>query len=332
MSDREGVWLVGETDKESLSKATLQILGVGRQVADALSTSLSIVLFGEEPGNAAEESIRCGCDRVYVSENERLSEFNPDIFSTALEKILADTKPKLILAAHTALGQDLFPRLAARLKTQVATDCVDVDYDQQGDKLLMTKPTHGGNALAVFSCSSQPVMATVRMGAAESPQPDPTRKGDILPVAFTPDPGVTRTKVRRRNVEEDTSIRLEDAAIVVSGGRGIGGPEGFKQLRELAELLGAAVGVSRPPCDLGWMPSSSQVGFTGKIVAPEVYFAVGISGAMQHVSGMYDSKCIIAVNKDPEANIFNYSDYGIVADYGEALPAFTEKMRELLGK
>jgi electron transfer flavoprotein alpha subunit len=332
MSDREGVWLVGETDKGSLTKATLQILGVGRQVADALSTSLCIILLGEEPGHAAEESIRHACDRVYVWEDECLSECNPDIFSAALEKILTDTKPDVILAAHTALGQDLLPRLAARLKTQVVTDCVEIDYDRQGDKLLMTKPTHGGNALAVFSCSSQPVMATVRMGAAEPPQPDPSRKGDILPIAFKPDPGLARTKVRSRSVENENGIGLEDAPIVVSGGRGIGGQEGFEQLRELAEFLGAAVGVSRPPCDLGWMPSSFQVGFTGKIVAPEVYFAVGISGAMQHLSGMYDSKHIIAVNKDPEANIFNYSDYGIVADYREAVPAFIEKMRELSGK
>lgn len=332
MSNLEGVWLVGETGKGSLTKATLQVLGVGRHVADALSTSLCIILFGQETANAAEESIRYGCDRAYVSENERLSEYNPDMFSAALEKNLADAKPSLILAAHTVLGQDLLPRLATRLKTQVVTDCVQVDYDKQSEKLLMTKPIHGGNALAVFRCSSQPVMATVRMGTGEPPQPDPTRKGDILPIAIKSDPECARTRVRRRHVEDESSIRLEDAAIVVSGGRGIGGPEGFEQLGELAELLGAAVGVSRPPCDLGWMPSSSQVGFTGKIVAPEVYFAVGISGAMQHVSGMYDSKCIIAVNKDPEANIFGYSDYGIVADYREALPAFIEKMRELSGK
>ena len=314
---------------DSVTKSSLEIFGLARRLADEMSAPLCAVIFGENTKGAADESRGFGCDRIYVAEDESLSEYHPDPYLAALEKLCANKEIKAILGTHSALGLDLFPRLAARLKTRAVTDCVYLEFDRQCGSILTTKPIYGGNALAVFRCISQPLVATVRAGTGAAPRHDAFREGEIVPVDLPPAPSETRTRTLKR-VRESDGAKLEDASVVVSGGRGIGGSEGFDRLRELAELLGGVVGASRPPCDMGWIPSSCQVGFTGKIVAPELYLAVGISGTMQHLSGMFDSKHIVAVNKDPEANIFGYCDYGVVGDYSEVIPAFTGKAKELL--
>ncbi len=334
MSERKGLWILCESDvnTKSLSGATVEVIGLGRRLADQMSERLCAVLVGSQVQGAAEESIHHGCDCALIAEDEDLSQYNPDLYLSILQKVHSNSKPVAVLGGHTALGQDLLPRLAARLKTHVVTDCVGLEFDRENNTLLMTKPTHGGNALAVFSSASLPWIATVRKGAGMPPERDRTRTGKITPLSDLPEPGRSRMRIINKVIEESEGVKLEDAAVVVSGGRGIGGQDGFDLLRELADLLGGAVGASRPPCDMGWASSSCQVGFTGKIVAPETYIAIGISGTMQHLSGMYGSKRIIAVNKDPDANIFKHADYGVVGDYKEVLPAFTEKAGKLLSK
>jgi electron transfer flavoprotein alpha subunit len=224
---------------------------------------------------------------------------------------------------------DLAPRLSFRLETGLTTDCVDLSIDPASKLLLQTKPVYGGNALAVYVCETRPQMVTVRSKMMSPLDRDDSRKGEVI--AFDPkiDDSLIRTEVIERVKEETEWVKLEDADVVVSGGRGIGDPSGFKQIEELARLLGGAIGASRPPCDLKWVPSTHQVGLTGKIVIPDLYIAVGISGASQHLAGMSESKRIVAINEDQKANIFDVAHYGVVGDYREVLPSFIKKVSEL---
>ena len=331
MSKYEGIWILGELDEQGfVSRTTLELLGLGRRLADDMSEHLCAIFIGEDTASVAEESISRGSDRVYTIEDPSLCAYNFDLYLSVLEELWRDCRPHVLLAGHTALGQDLLPRLAARLKTRVLTDCIQLTMDKEAGALLMTKPIYGGNALAVFSCESLPKMATVRMRTNRPLDIDTSREGEIFRCDFPLDPNTAGKKTISRIKVENGAMKLEDAAIVVSGGRGIGGPDGFNTLRKSAELLGGAVGASRPPCDLGWISPSSQVGFTGRVVAPRLYVAVGISGAMQHISGISESKCIVAINNDAGANIFNFADYGIVGNYREVLPSFIENLGELL--
>jgi electron transfer flavoprotein alpha subunit len=211
----------------------------------------------------------------------------------------------------------------------VTMDCVDLEIDPESKRLLQTKPVYGGNALAVYTSDNDPQMVTIRTKAMTPLEPDTSRQGEIVTIDAGLDPSVIRTKILDRVVEEVAGIKIEDAEIVVAGGRGMGGPEGFTQLEELAKILKGAVGASRPPCDNGWLPDTAQVGLTGKIIAPGLYIAIAISGSSQHMSGCSGSKTIVAINKDPEANIFRHARFGVVGDWKKVLPAFTEKVKEL---
>lgn len=326
------VWVLGEVNEQrAISRTSLELLGIARQLADTASEQLSALFIGSNIQEAAEHSTHFGSDRTYVIDAPDFSDYDPDLYTHVVEQLCREGKPSTLLAGHTALSQDLFPRLAARLESEVVTDCVGLAFDHESEMLLMTKPVFGGNALAVFTCNSRPQIATVRARVGKVPQCAADKKGEIIRVETSADLPSARTRVIRKAREETDGVKLEDAEVVVSGGRGLGGAEGFGHLRALARLLGGAVGASRPPCDLGWISSSCQVGLTGQIVAPNLYLAVAISGAMQHLTGMSESKYIVAVNKDASANIFKFSDYGIVGDYKEILPAFIEKLQELLG-
>jgi electron transfer flavoprotein alpha subunit len=216
------------------------------------------------------------------------------------------------------------------LGTAVTTDCIDVSIDPESKRLLQTKPVYGGNAQAVFVTDTDPQMVTIRTKAMTSPEPDSLRKGEVVNVPAGLQASDIRTKVVNRVIAEVAGIKLEDAPVVVAGGRGIGGVDGFKQLEELARLLKGAVGASRPPCDNGWLQDTAQVGLTGKIIAPELYIAVAISGSSQHMSGCSGSKTIVAINKDKEANIFRYARFGVIGDWKKVLPAFTAKVKEMV--
>jgi electron transfer flavoprotein alpha subunit len=244
--------------------------------------------------------------------------------------VLAQTSPQIIIFGQTDTGRELAPRLAFRLKTAATLDCVDLDIDPDSKRLLQTKPVYGGNAHAVYVTETDPQIVSIRTKAMTPLEPDTSRQGEIINVPFEIDESVVRTRHIESVVEEVSGIKIEDADVVVAGGRGIGSVEGFAQLEELAKVLKGAVGASRPPCDNGWIPDTVQIGLTGKIIAPELYIAIAISGSSQHLSGCSGAKNIVAINKDPEANIFRQARYGVVGDWKKVLPAFTDKLKELL--
>jgi len=229
------------------------------------------------------------------------------------------------------MGRDLAPRLAFRLGTSLTTDCLDLSIDPETKLLVQTRPVYGGNAQAIFTSEFMPQMATVRTKAMSPLERDDSRKGEVIPTKIDIDTSKVRAKILETVKEEAVGIKLEDAPVIVCGGRGIGGPEPFQTtLKELADLLHGAVGASRPPADNGWVSEAAHIGLTGKIVAPDIYIAIAVSGASQHTAGCTGSKHIIAINKDPEANIFREAELGVVGKYEEVVPALTNKLKELL--
>jgi len=331
MADNKGVMVLAEAGDGKLAAIATELLGAGRKLADDLGEELSAVMVGSGVGALAQEAIAFGADKVYVVDDALLKDYRTDSYLAVMEKVAKDVMPKVLLMGQNSIGRDLAPRLAFRLDTTVTMDCVELAIDSDSKLLLQTKPVYGGNARAIFTSESMPQMATVRVKAAEPLARDDSRKGEVVNVDAGLDASAIRTEVKDTVLEEVAGIKLEDATVIVSGGRGIGGPEGFKDLEELAKVLKAAVGASRPPCDNGWVPDTIQVGLTGKIVSPDVYIAVAISGSSQHLAGCSGSKNIIAINRDAEANIFKEASYGVVGDWKKVVPAFKDKLKELLG-
>ncbi|MFC2022129.1 electron transfer flavoprotein subunit alpha/FixB family protein [Chloroflexota bacterium] len=332
MSEYKGVMIHAEVTEGKLSAMATELLGCGRKIADELGQELSAVLIGSEVSGSAQEAITFGADKVHVVDDPLLKDYQTDSCISVMEKVVKQAMPQIILLGQTTIGRDLAPRLAFRLETAATMDCVALAIDPDSKRLLQTKPVYGGNAQAIFVYDSDPQIATVRAKVMSPLEPDASRKGEVITIEAGLDPSAIRTKVLEKVKEEVEGIKLEDAPVVIGGGRGIGGPEGFEQLAELAKLLKGAVGSSRPPCDSGWIPDTSQVGLTGKIVTPDLYVAVGVSGSSQHMAGCSSSKTIVAINKDPEANIFKEARYGVVGDWKKVIPAFAEKVKELLAQ
>ena len=332
MAEYNGVLICGElTEEKKVAYITLEMLGIGRKLAADLKQDLSLAVMGSEMGNVAPELIAFGAQKVYLLDSPLLQEYQPDFYVAALERLCNELKPDIVLIGQTSIGQDIAPRLAFRLNTMLVTDCIDLAIDPETRQLLKTKMVYGGNALAVYASPTKPQMATVRAKAMSSLERDDARKGEVIPFDPQLDASLSRTEVVEK-VKVGEGVRLEDADVVVSGGRGIGSAEGFEQLRELSRLLGGATGASRVACDQGWVPITWQVGLTGKIISPDLYIAVAISGASQHLAGISGAKKIVAINKDREANIFKVADYGVVGNYEEVIPAFIEKVRESASK
>jgi electron transfer flavoprotein alpha subunit len=330
MAEYQGIAVYVEYKGDKLLPIALEGLGAGRKLADAIGQTLSAVLVGSNIGGLAQQAITSGADRVYVVDEPLIKDYQTDAYVAVMEKVIKQVKPQVLILGQTDTGRDLAPRLAFRLGTAVTMDCVELAIDPASRRLMQTKPVYGGNALAVFISETDPQMVTIRTKAMTALEPDASRKGEIINIAAGLDASAIRTRVLNRVVEEVAGIKIEDAGTVVAGGRGIGSAEGFKQLEEMARLLKGAVGASRPPCDNGWVPDTVQIGLTGKIIAPELYIAVAISGSSQHMSGCSGAKTIIAINKDKEANIFRYARFGVVGDWKKVLPAFIAKVRELL--
>ncbi|MFH1775620.1 MAG: electron transfer flavoprotein subunit alpha/FixB family protein [Chloroflexota bacterium] len=330
MAEYKGVMVYGEVSEGKLAAITTELLGCGRKLADDLGEELAAVLVGSGVSGLAQEAIAFGADKVYVVDDALLANYQTDAYVPVMEKVVKQAPPQVLIMGQTSVGRDLAPSLAFRLETAVSMDCLELAIDAESKRLLQTKPVYGGNAHAVFTCAADPQMATVRVKAMTPLERDESRQGEVITVDAGLDPSSIRTTFVEKVVEEVEGVKLEDAAVIVSGGRGIGGPEGFEQLRELAGVLGGAVGASRPPCDNGWVPDTLQIGLTGKIVSPDLYFAVAISGATQHMSGSSGAKSIVAINKDPEANIFKVAHYGVVGDWKKVIPALTEKIKELV--
>jgi electron transfer flavoprotein alpha subunit len=331
MAEYKGILVCGELADGKLASITTELLGCGRKLTNELKEDLSCLLVSDAVGGASKEAIAFGADKVYVVEHPALKEYQADSYIQVMGKLVKDSSPRVILLGQTSMGRDLAPRLAFRLGTSVTTDCLDLRIDSGTKLLIQTRPVYGGNAQAVFTSESMPQMVTIRTKAMSPLERDDSRKGEVIPTKIDIDTSKVRTKILETVKEEAVGIKLEDAPVIVSGGRGIGGPQPFQTiLKELADLLHGAVGASRPPADNGWVPEGLHVGLTGKIVAPDIYIAIAISGASQHTAGCSGSKHIIAINKDPEANIFKEAEFGVVGKYEEVVPAFISKLKELL--
>ena len=331
MAEYKDILVCGELVDGNLASITTELLGCGRKLADSLQENLSCILSSDAIGEASKEAIAFGADKVYAVEHPSLKEYQADSYMQAAEKLVKEILPRIILMGQTFMGRDLAPRLAFRLHTSLATDCLDLSIDPETKALRQTRPVYGGNAQAIFTSELMPQMATIRSKATSPLDRDDSRKGEVIPFKIDIDMSKLRTKILETMKEEAVGIKLEDASAIVSGGRGLGGPEPFKTtLRELADLLHGAVGTSRPPVDNGWVPAAVHIGLTGKIVAPDIYIAIAISGSSQHIAGCSGSKHIIAINKDPEANIFREAEFGVVGKYEEVVPAITKKLKELL--
>jgi electron transfer flavoprotein alpha subunit len=332
MADNKSVMIFIEVTDGKLAAIAKELLGAGRKLANDLTEELSALVIGNGVANIAAEAIAFGADKVYVVDDPLLKDYRTDSYVTVVEKVVKQVNPRILLMGQTTIGRDLAPRAACRLVTAAILDCIALEIDTATKQILLTKPVYGGNARAIYTMETLPQMATVRAKAMTAMAPDSSRKGEVVAIDAALDPAAIRTNVLQKVVAEVEGIKLEDASVVVAGGRGIGGPDGFKQLEELAKLLRGAVGATRPPCDSGWVPDTIQIGLTGKIVSPYVYIAVALSGASQHLAGCSGAKNIIAINRDPEANIFKEARFGIVGDWKKIIPAFQAKIKELQTK
>jgi electron transfer flavoprotein alpha subunit len=318
-----------ETADGRLTPMAGELLGAGSRLSATLGVELSAVLIGSGAAAAAGEAIAGGAPKVYLVDDAILKDYAAEPYHVALEKVVRQVNPGIILMGQTAAGRDLAPALAFHLNTGATMDCTALEIDPANKRLLMTRPVYGGNAQVIQVCDTDPQIATVRAKAMAPQGKDDARQGEVIRIPAGIDPAAIKTRVIERNVEAAAGIKLEEAKVVVAGGRGMGGPEGFKQLEEIAVILKGAVGATRPPCDKKWIADTRQIGLTGKVVSPDLYIAVGLSGASQHLSGFSSAKVIVAINKDPEANIFKAAHYGIVADWKAVLPAFTAKLKEV---
>jgi electron transfer flavoprotein alpha subunit len=330
MAEYKGIAVYCEVKDGKILPIAAEGLGIGRKLADELGQELAAILVGSNVGNLAQQAIAQGADRAYVVDDPLLKDYQTDAYVNVMEKVINQITPQVLIMGQNDTGRDLAPRLAFRLGVTVTMDCVDLAIDPASKRLLQTKPVYGGNAQAVFTSDTNPQMVTIRTKAITALEPDASRKGEVTSIPADLQVSDIKTKILDKVVEEVAGIKIEDAEIVVSGGRGIGSAEGFQQLEELAKMLKGAVGASRPPCDNGWVPDTIQVGLTGKIIAPELYIAIAISGSSQHMSGCSGSKTIVAINKDAEANIFRQARFGVVGDWKKVLPAFSEKVKALL--
>ena len=328
VSNEDPVLIFAEVneDKEILP-ISLECVTTGKRLAEALGGRTVALVMGARVGEAAQAMARYGVDEVCRVDHPDLAAYHPELYVAAFLQVCERVTPKAILMGDTLTSIDMAPRVAFAMNTGLITDCVAVEVDNQ--EISFVKPVYSSNVMAAYSFASEPYVVTLRSRVAEAAARQESASAAVTPVDVELDASSVRTEVIHRIVEEDAGLKLTDADIIVSGGRGVGGPKGFEQLSELADLLHAAVGASRPPCDLGWAPPKSQVGQTGEKVAPSVYIAVGISGATQHLAGMQSSKKIVAINKDPKANIFKIADYGVIGTCEEVVPALKEAISEM---
>ncbi|TEB07597.1 Acryloyl-CoA reductase electron transfer subunit beta [Pelotomaculum schinkii] len=325
----QGVWVFAELRHGAIMNIALELLGEGRKLADTLGVELGAVLIGDKVEPLAQDLFAYGADVVYLVENAELENYRTESYCAAMEKLIKTYKPEILLIGATNIGRDLGPRLAGRVHTGLTADCTVLDIDTEKRLLNQTRPAFGGNIMATIICpDTRPQMATVRPGVMKKATPDFNRTGKIVKAFYPPDIKV-RTIVRDIVKEARKIVNLEEAQIIISGGRGVGGPEGFKLLEQVADSIGATVGASRGAVDSGWIPSNHQVGQTGKTVHPKLYLACGISGAIQHLAGMQHSSVIVAINKNPNAPIFKIADYGIVGDLFKVLPALLDTLKEI---
>jgi len=327
----KNVWVFGEQKNSEPANVALELLGEGRKLADQLKVKLAAVLIGENVEAAAKKLISYGADEVYLVDDPSLKDYNDESYADIFVQLISRYKPEIVLLGATTYGRSLAPRVASRLNTGLTADCTKLEIDLEKRLLLQTRPAFGGNLMATIICPNhRPQMSTVRPKVMKALEPDMSRNGEIIrPEIVIPED--VKVKVVDVVTTLCEKVNLTEADIIVSGGRGMGDPKNFALVEELAAVLGGAVGASRATVDAGWIEYSHQVGQTGKTVGPKVYFACGISGAVQHLAGMSSSDTIIAINKNPEAPIFKVATFGIVGDVLEVLPALTAEFKKRLG-
>jgi len=326
----KGIWVFIEQKNGKVQSVSYELLGKAQELSKKLGSPVSGVLIGHSMDDQLDELIWRGGDNIYLVEAPELANFQDEPYTNILVELIKKHRPEILLCGATAIGRSLISRVAVNIKTGLTADCTGLDIDPEKKILLQTRPAFGGNIMAtIISPNYRPQMATVRHKVMQPVEPDKHRKGKIIKESFSSELYASRTKLLDIVEEIESLVNLAEADIIVSGGRGMGGPQNFKLLEELAHVLGSAVGSSRAAVDAGWMPYSHQVGQTGRTVSPKIYIACGISGQIQHLVGMQSSKIIVAINKDPEAPIFKVATYGIVGDLFQIIPALTKKFREV---
>ena len=332
LSQWSGVWVFAEFRHGRIAPVAIELLGKGRELADQRQVELATVLFGSGLGDTADELIAYGADKVYQVDEPILEHFTDEAYGNVLEELIREHKPEIVLAGATVIGRSFIPRVANALDTGLTADCTGLEIRAEDGVLVQTRPAFGGNIMASIVCPlTRPQMATVRPRVMKGLDRDAERTGEKI--SYTPDPKRMKPRVRvlRSVVEEQDTVNISEADIIIAGGRGLENEKGFGLIRRLAEVLGGAVGASRAAVDSGWIPYHHQVGQTGKTVCPKVYIACGISGAIQHVVGMQPADIIVAINRDPDAPIFDVATYGIVGDLFEVVPMLTKKLEQRSG-
>ena len=340
LEEYKGVYVFAEQVDNQISNIALELLGKARELAAKLEEKVTAVLVGSDVAGLVDELAKYGADRVIVVDDPELKDYRTEPYAHALASVINEYKPDIMLVGATAIGRDLGPRVSARVATGLTADCTVLEIgdfpmvalpnqEQKHNQLLMTRPAFGGNTIATIACpDNRPQMATVRAGVMQKIDPIEGAQAEVINYnpGFTPDNKYVEIMEIVKDVTD--TVDISEAKILVSGGRGVGSKENFKLLEDLAEVLGGTVSCSRAVVDNGWLPKELQVGQTGKTVRPNVYFAIGISGAIQHTAGMEESDIIIAINKDETAPIFDVADYGIVGDLNKIVPILTAKIKE----
>ncbi|MDP6786031.1 MAG: electron transfer flavoprotein subunit alpha/FixB family protein [Rhodospirillales bacterium] len=301
-----------------------EMLGLARRLADETGGAVTAMALGTGMAGAGDALLAHGADRVFVADDPALAPYQADAWMAVLVDTLRDLAPAAVLAGHGAVGADLAPRLAFRLETAAVTDCIAVSAEDGG--LRFTRPCYGGKAHEVISVKTAPAVVTLRAKSHAPAAPDDSRRGEVVALSPDIDPAKVRTRIVEKRRDTDDGQRLDTARVVIAGGRGLDGAEGFQIAGDLADTLGGALGASRVACDLGWCPPSRQIGLSGRTVAPELYLALGISGAAQHMSGCAGAKTIVAVNTDAQAPIFKYCRFGVIGDCRELAAALIEAL------
>ncbi|UCD26969.1 MAG: electron transfer flavoprotein subunit alpha/FixB family protein [Candidatus Bathyarchaeota archaeon] len=325
----ESVWIFAEQRNCKLMTSSLEILGGARKIADKMKTKLAAVLFGYDVKNSARELIAYGADKVYIADDNLLSSYHSEAYSTMLVNLIKQHNPEILLFSATAIGRDLAPTVAAKIRTGLTADCVELNINEKR-KLLQIVPAFGGNMMATVICPEhKPQMATVRPGVMKNLERDRSRHGEIVKVDTSLKEEDMKIRIVEVVAEKPKVLPIEGAVVVVAGGWGVGNAENWRLIEELAEAIGGAVGATRPAVDENWALEGQMIGVGGKTVRPELYIGAGISGALQHVVGIQDSKIIVAINIDPNAPILKGADFGIVGDLREIIPCLVNAIKAL---
>ena len=321
LNDYNGVFVVGEQIDSNIHPVTIELIGEGKKLADKLGKKLRVIIAGYDIEKQSDKLLHYGVDSVICIEHPLLKDYNTDAYAIAIKDVITDKKPEIVLIGATSIGRDLGPRLSAKLGTGLTADCTKLAIDETTGGILQTRPAFGGNLMATIICPEhRPQMSTVRPGVMEKREQEIGKRGELVKLKVKLSDSDLRTKVLEVVKSVNEKVDLTSAKVIVSGGMGLGNADGFKLLRELADRLGGTIGASRAAVDSGWIDHSFQVGQTGTTVKPNIYFACGISGAIQHVAGMQNADLIVAINTDENAPIFEIADIGIVGDLYKVIP------------